>query len=139
MNAPPSSSGDPIEAGIFNTYNKEEDISLVRNQGLEVDDDMEPTPENVPLVNTTAADTLFEGHTWGWDGIYRRDVVAQNQNEPSFKNGWTPQRLYYINILLQYLPLKWLIIFPITSKYMDTKEDDIAQSTYGDLLRYLGL
>ena len=60
---------------------------------MEVDDDMEPAPENVPLVENVAADTLFEGHTWGWDSIDRRSVVAQNQNEPSFQNGWIPQRL----------------------------------------------
>ena len=28
---PPSASGDPIEAGIFNASNREEDIALVRN------------------------------------------------------------------------------------------------------------
>ena len=38
---------------------------LVRNQGMEVDYDMEPAPENVPSVNTPSADILFEGHTWG--------------------------------------------------------------------------
>ena len=53
--SPPSTSGDPIEAGVFGASYWAEDISLVRNQGLEVDDDMEPDPENVPLVNTTDA------------------------------------------------------------------------------------
>ena len=62
---PPSSPGEPIEAGIFKTSNGAEGIALVRNQGLEVDDDMEPPPENITLVDTPAADTLFEGQTWG--------------------------------------------------------------------------
>ena len=44
---------------------------------------MEPAPDNVPLVETPAADTLFEGHTWERDVIDRRAVVAQNHNEPS--------------------------------------------------------
>ena len=44
---PPSSPGDPIEAGVFNTFIWAEEISLVRNQGLEVDDEMEPSPDNV--------------------------------------------------------------------------------------------
>ena len=61
MTAPPSAPGDPIEAGFFNTSNRAEDISLVRNQGLEVDDDMEPSRKNFPSVDTSAADTLFEG------------------------------------------------------------------------------
>ena len=43
--------------------------------------------KNVPSVETPAADTLFEIQTWGWDGIDLRALVAQNQNEISFKNG----------------------------------------------------
>ena len=39
--APPSVPGDPIEAGVFNASNWAEDIVLVRNRGLEVDDDMD--------------------------------------------------------------------------------------------------
>ena len=59
--APPSAPWDPIEAGVFNTSNRSEEIALVSNQGLEVDDDMEPAPEKTPLVDTPAADILFEG------------------------------------------------------------------------------
>ena len=61
LTAPPSEPGDPIEAGVFNSSNQAEYIALVSNQGLEVDDDMEPAPENVPLVKTLADDTMFEG------------------------------------------------------------------------------
>ena len=57
---PPSAPGDPIEAGVFNAYNWAEDIACVMNQGLEVNDDMEPLPKNIPLVDTSDADTLFE-------------------------------------------------------------------------------
>ena len=121
-----SDPGDPIEAGVFNASNRAEDISLVRNQGLEIDDDMEPPPKTVPLVYTPAADTRFEGQMWEWDGIGRHAVVSQNQNEPSFKNRWTPQRLSYIKIFLHCLPLKWLIIVLLPSTSMDMKESDIA-------------
>ena len=78
MTAPPYAPGEPIEAGVFNTSNQAEDIALVRNKVTEVDDGMEPAPENVPLVDTPAADTLFEGQTWGWDGIDCHAMVAQN-------------------------------------------------------------
>ena len=56
------------------------------NQGLEVDNYMEPAPNNVLLVDTPADDTLFEGQTWVWDVINHRTMVAQNQNNPPFKN-----------------------------------------------------
>ena len=61
---------------------------------------MEPTPNNVPLVDTPDADILFEGQTWGWGVIDCCAVVAHNQNAPSFKNGLIPQRLSYIEIFL---------------------------------------
>ena len=67
---------------------------------------MEPAPKNVTLVDTPDADTLFEVHTWGWDGIDYRAVVSHNQNDPSFKNGWIPQILSCIEIFLHCLPLK---------------------------------
>ena len=57
--ASPSAPGDPIEDGVFNASNWSEYIALVRNQGMEVDDDMEPSPDNVPSVDTPADDTLF--------------------------------------------------------------------------------
>ena len=99
---------------------------------------MEPDPKNVPLVETPYYDTLFEGHTWGWDGINRRAVVAQNQNEPSFKNSWIPQSLSYINIFLHCLPLKWLriVLLPLTPRDMETA--DIVTLKYGYLINYLG-
>ena len=53
--APPFTSEDSIEAVFFNSSNWTEYISLVRNQGLDVDDDMEPEPNNFPLVHTLAA------------------------------------------------------------------------------------
>ena len=57
--APLSAPGDHIEAVVFKVSNQAEDVTLVRNQGLDVDYDMEPSPKNVPLVDTPAADTLF--------------------------------------------------------------------------------
>ena len=78
LTAPLSAPGHPIESGVFNASNRAEDIYLVRNQVLEVDYDMKSSPENVPLVDTHAAEKMFEGHTWGWDGIDLPAVVAQN-------------------------------------------------------------
>ena len=58
-----SAPGDPFEAGFFNASYMAEDIVLVRNQGLEVDDDMELSPENVSYTNTPTSEKLFEGQT----------------------------------------------------------------------------
>ena len=100
---------------------------------------METAPDNVTLVDTSAADTLSEGQTWEWDGIYRYAVVAQNHNDPSFKNGWSPQSLSYIDIFLHCLYLKWFIIVFLQSKSRAMKDAGMALLTLGDLLHYLGL
>ena len=66
-------------------------------------------------------------------------MVAHIQNEPSFKNGWIPQSLSYIDIFLHCLPFKCfrIVLLPSTSRSM--KEADIVPLALGDLLRYLGL
>ena len=87
---------------------------------------MEPNPDNVLLVDNPAADILFEGQTWGWDGIDHHAMVAQNLNEPSFKSGCIPQSLSYINIFLNCFPLKWLRIVFLPSTYRSLKEAGIA-------------
>ena len=71
--------------------------------------------------------------------ISRRAVVSQNQNEHSFKNGWIPHRLSYIEIFLHCLPLKYLRTVLLSSTPRAIKEAYIALLAYGDLLRYLGL
>ena len=76
---------------------------------------MEPYPDNFTSVYATDTETFFEGQTWWYDGIYSRAVVAQNQNEPSFKNVWSPQILSYIDRFLHYIPIKWLIIMLLPS------------------------
>ena len=100
---------------------------------------MEPAPDNVPSVDNPASDILFEGQAWGWDGIDRRAMVAQNHNEPTFKNGWIPQSLSYINIFLNSLTLKWLRIVFLPSTSRSLKEAGISLLRLVDLLRYLGL
>ena len=100
---------------------------------------MEPATENVPLVYAPDSGTLFEVKTWGWDGIYFRAVLAQNQNDISFKNGWSPQSLSYIDIFLHCLYLKWFIIVLLQSTSRAMKDAGMAMLTLGDLLHYLGL
>ena len=75
----------------------------------------------------------------GWNGIYRHSVVSQNHNEPSFKIVWISQSLSYIDIFLNCLPLKCLIIFILPSTYRAMKEAVISLFTLEDVLRYFGL
>ena len=106
LTAPPSAPGDPIEANVFNAFNQAKEIALFRNQGLEVDNGMEPALNKFPLVYTPDSDTLFEGQKLSWYGIDCHVVVAHNQKETCSKNGLTPQRLSYTDIFIHCLLLK---------------------------------
>ena len=73
--APTQTIGD----GIFFAQNRAEDIACVRAEGFEVNDDNDPAPENVPGffdVPPVVDGGLFEGQSWGWDGIDRRQTAG---------------------------------------------------------------
>jgi len=62
---------------IFFAQNHVEDIACVCAEGFEVDDDNDPAPENVPglfEVPPVVDGGLFEGQSWGWDGIDCRQM-----------------------------------------------------------------
>ncbi len=55
---------------------------MVRSQGLEVDDDNEPAPENIPAKGEIPLPTYDKSlplAVMGWDGIDQREVVIQTK------------------------------------------------------------
>ncbi len=61
-----------IDDVIFNSSGScAKDIAMVCNQGFDVVNDDEPVPENIPSPNAPLpiGNRLYEGQTWGWDGI----------------------------------------------------------------------
>ena len=74
-NAPVISPDDlckPINTSLLDmggSGSRAEDIALAQSQGLDVDDDNEPAPENAPAEGV-AIDTTsnLHGQTWGWGG-----------------------------------------------------------------------
>ena len=68
--APPSAPGEPIEAGVFNASNWVEEMYFICDKGMKVDDDMEPAPKNVPLLDTPNNEAcLRDGHGDGMSSI----------------------------------------------------------------------
>ena len=55
--------GELLDEAVFFSNNTAEDIAIVRNQGLYVDDDNAPAPENIPTANapTPVDNGLFPG------------------------------------------------------------------------------
>lgn len=132
-----------IDDAIFHSSgSRAEDIAMVRNQGFDVDDDDEPVPENIPPPDAPLPvdNGLYEGQTWGWDGIDRR---ANNggYEEPSFANSWSPAGKRYIDLFLHALPFQWIqdVLLPTTANIMQSESPNCIELSLGEFLRYLGI
>lgn len=62
-----------IDLMVFCMGNNAEDIATVRALGLDVDDDNNPAPENIPDPSGQAPGLqrgkVNPGQTWGWSGV----------------------------------------------------------------------
>ena len=81
--------GAEVVNGIVENANRsgritEEEVNELRGEGVEVDDDNEPAPENVPHPNQSNANEPIYSE-WGWSGLeVRRQQNIQN-HPPSYK------------------------------------------------------
>ena len=48
---------------------------------------------------------LYEGQTWGWNGLDCRVTEGGNYNGPSFANGWLPTGMTYMDVFLHLFPV----------------------------------
>lgn len=133
----------PIDTAVFAAGNVAEDIAFVRGQGLEVDDDNEPAPENIPTADAPApVDAnagLYEGQKWGWEGIDQRRIHSDTDPSAKFKDEWSPEKKTWLEIWMKLFPFQWLttVLLGMTNKSLATQGE--AEVTLGELLRYLGL
>lgn len=47
-----------------------------------------------------AADGLFPGQRWRWDGIDKRALVTESKKAPEFEQGWTPLGKSWMDVFL---------------------------------------
>ena len=134
--------GDPIDVAVFApTGNHAEDIATARTQGLTVDDDNEPAPENIPEANAPApnVNALNEGQSWGWDGIDRRRTGGGVDSNPTFHDRWTPKGKTFLEVFLKCIPFRFFID-KIMKGTLDTLvKKNAAPLEQGEFLRYIGL
>ena len=85
-NATPSFELPPA---IYHATGVAEDIAMVRAQGLDVDDDNEPAPENVPSPNKTGTEKLpnglYQGQIFGWNGVDHRAKEGHHDMDAKMK------------------------------------------------------
>ena len=132
-----------INPSIFQSRERVEDIARVREEGFEVDDDNDPAPENIPVGAPPAVSTdgLYQGQSWGWDGIDKRHQVGGGFEEPSFADGWQTQNKTYLEFFLHLLPLAWLqnVLLVKTNKEMCHQKDNTCPLQFGELLQFIGM
>jgi hypothetical protein len=134
--------GVEIDREVLRSTNRQEDIDFVRAQGLDVDDDNDPAPENIPQADDAVAssdDGLYDTQTWGWNGVDERRIVCPNDVDPGFNGSWSPLRKSLMDIFLMFLPHVWL--FNVCMKHTsDALEKQRMQPLHRqEFLRYIGL
>ena len=129
--------GDDI--ALRSLSNRAEDIALIRAQGLDVDDDNEPAPENIPDATTTTnkqANGLYEGQEFGWDGVDHR-AKDGHINLPAKMRGMPePEYASYVQMFLLFFPRALIedIVLAETNKAHPN-----LKLSWGELLRFLGI
>lgn len=139
----PAPSGNPeprneIQPEVLRAGNNSEDIAMVRGQGLDVDDDNEPAPENVltddgPIENPD--DGLYPNQTWGMDSF----VDPMNNDgwtkPPGFHNDFNIRSATWLELFFLLFPITWFrnVLIPKTNENL---KSDVS---FGEMLRYIGL
>ena len=137
----PIAGNEAINGNVFFARNNAKDIARIRAEGFEVNDDNDPAPENIPQGDEPLQidGDLFEGQTWGWNGVDRRITEGGNYEGPSFANGWTPTGKTNLEVFLHLFPIVWLtnVVLAMTSNACVANNS--KRLTYGELLRFLGM
>ncbi len=122
-----------IEEVVFSSGNRMEDIEFVRNQGLLVDDDNDPAPENIPQQQVSFA-TLFDDQSWGCNRIHGRASSVPFNQEPSFQGGWRPAKKSLLDVFKKMVPYKFYldIVVELTSSALVAQK--LPPMTEGEFL-----
>jgi hypothetical protein len=114
---------------------------MIRNMGLDVDDDNAPAPENVPVPGiSVGTETKEEVLDWGWDGIDPRKRDHQYDARASIvglsemaMQGLCPLRMFLLFLL------KYFIENVILAETNKSLGEDGMPITYGEFLRWIGI
>ena len=125
--------------GIYDFGNCKEDIILAKNLGIDVDDDNEPAVENVPDSSQVQHDknSLYEGQSWGWDGIDNRSRASVQNSQPRLV-GYSQSAAEGLNYLQMFR------LFFFTDDFVDLIIEETSKRieppiTKGEFFRYIGI
>ena len=72
----------PIPNHLFHATNRQEDIQMLRALGLDVDNDNEPAPENIPEETYAEECDADADSKWGWNGFCNRKKEGFTDTKP---------------------------------------------------------
>lgn len=120
-----------------------EDIAAVLAQGLVVNDDNEPAPENIPTATTQLGTICPETgilwrQRWHWNGICNRKAATNRRASASF-NHWMPTDDSFLDDFLHWMPVDFLENTMVVGTSASLKEAGESETSLGELLVFLGL
>jgi hypothetical protein len=118
-----------------------EDIRTVLAQGLAVDDDNAPAPENVPEITQTPRDEssgLFEGQRFSWNGVCQCKLMTNQKLLPGFNN-WRPGSKTSFDFFLQLVPIEWFKTSVVENTSDSLRAAGLQPTSFGKMCRFLGL
>jgi len=117
----------------------EEDVEALRNQGIAVDDNNEPLPENVQRRGEASPGSIMK--EWGSPTICPRRAGGYDNRKPRMKdrkfNSRDEIELDLLDYFEAFIPKEYIqeTLLPATNKMLGEK----AHLTYGEFLRWIGL
>ncbi len=78
-----------IDSAVFWAGNWNKDIEFVHNQGLQINDDNDPAPQNTPQDHISFA--------WGCNDIDWRATLDPIDQDPNFQGWWKPAKKMLID------------------------------------------
>jgi hypothetical protein len=118
--------------------NRAEDMTIVHNQGSQVDGDNDPIPENIPVSGTSSTSDLKEGQPWGWTGIDRRRIVQPEKVGPAYSNEMDSSWCCIISCMATVPPIAFLktILVNISEAIIAIGDPEIV---WEELLCFFGM
>ena len=99
--------GEDLPPSIFHATGVSKDIEMVQAQGLDVNDNIKPAPENIPANGDTSterqANGLYQGQEFGWDGVSHWACEGHHDLPTTMKG------MPYIDFVS---PLQMVLLFP---------------------------
>ena len=106
---------------------------MVRATGLNVDDDNDPAPENIPYSTVITVD----GVKWGWNGANLRSMFGATDDAPRMNTlkGLSLKIVTCTIMFLTFFPQTFFedVILAQTNKQLD------HEWTFGEFLRWIGV